>query len=148
MRRDDAGVAALELVLVLAVLTGIATLVAPLPYALAQKSKLEYAANRTVRYATSTPSGQRPTAGVLAQEGRRAFAAAGGRVDGFTSSLTPTVAPGSSSTVATYCARRSALTVTLTNNVDLGAFGAILGAAGIGSGTVRTITARATSCEE
>lgn len=137
----DEGVAALELALVMTVLLGLFALVAPLPVAMAQKSKLEQAAARTSRWATSVPSGVRPTRALLPVEAEHAFVRSGGRADNFSAVV-------SGAEPAPQCPRRLARTVTLTNDVDLGPFGDMLRAAGITSAGSITLTARATSCEE
>ncbi|MEO7443617.1 MAG: TadE/TadG family type IV pilus assembly protein, partial [Acidimicrobiales bacterium] len=59
-RPDQRGVAALELAIMFTILCLVAVLLAPLPYAMLAKIKLERAAGQAARFATQVPDRSRP----------------------------------------------------------------------------------------
>lgn len=145
-RTDDRGVAALELSLFMVVLFGLVALMAPLGKALVQKNRLERVAGEASRFATELPDHQRPgtvhrkpTVDEICNDARQDALNAGviGSSAGF-SLVGCTVKRNGNIVTGADNSRVSgdSVTVTLTYDVDLGAFGGILNAAGIGSRTI------------
>lgn len=136
----DAGVAALELALVLGLIFALLALVVPLGVVLRDRLALDRAAGQTIRFATAVKAGERNnTQAEVAAEAQSAWAAAGG--DGTVTAVLGPLQPDPG------CATRRLRTVTLSTPVDLGAFDFLFRVAGTTAGTPQ-LTASATSCEE
>src|SRR5204863_384020 len=137
--RSDHGVAALELSLFLVLIFGIIALMAPLGVALLEKNRLERAAGSATRFATQVPDHRRPgtdrrwpTVTDICNDARVAFLNAGGPSSatvGCHVFLNGAEVTGSDNDRPTG----SDVSVHLTVTADLGAFGGILNAIGIGS---------------
>jgi Flp pilus assembly protein TadG len=143
---EDRGVAALELALFMALLFGLLALMAPLGQALVQKNRLERVAGEAARFATQLPDHQRPgtlsrkpTVDDICNDARRAAMDAGliGSTTDF-SLVGCTVSRNGAVVTGTDNTRVSGdqVTVNLTFTSNLGAFGGILNAAGIGPRTI------------
>jgi len=146
-RRDQRGVAALELGVLFTVLCLVALLLAPLAYAMLAKTKLERAAGRAARFATQTPdrsrpglpAGQRrPNAAEVVAEATDAYGGPG--------TLGPTVVTYLSPDAT--CPRTKAATVTMQATVDLGPFAGLYRIAGVTSTGTMTLSASVTNCQE
>ena len=149
MMREDRGAAALELSLFLVLIFAVLALIAPLGHLLREQHRLQHAAADTARFASAAPnspsvgsSSRRPSLTEIRAEARRALRDAGTEAPvGWESTHVvvnpePPVRP------------QDELTVTLSEDVDLGGFGWILRSTGlVPNGTVH-ITAHATAVEE
>lgn len=147
--RDDRGAAALELSLFLVLIFGVLALIAPLGQILREQHRLQHAAADTARFASAAPNTpaygsthRRPSLDEVRTEARRALhdagtdAPAGWEMTHVVVNPEPPVRP------------QEELTVTLSEDVDLGSFGWLLRETGlVPSGTVH-ITAHATAVEE
>ena len=149
MRRqlaDERGVAAMELSLFMVLIFALLALMAPLGKALIQKNRLERVAGEAARFATELPDHQRPgtvnrkpTVDEICNDARRAALNAG--VIGSTADFSLvgcTVMRNNATVTGSDNTRVSgdSISVNLTFVVNLGAFGGILNAAGIGSRTI------------
>jgi len=142
----DRGVAAMELSLFMVLLFAVVALMAPLGKALVQKNRLERVAGESARFATSLPDHQRPgtvnrkpTVDEICNDAKTTALDAG--VIGSTSDFSLigcTVRRNGTIVTGSDNSRVSGdeVTVNLTYDVNLGAFGGILGAIGIGSRTI------------
>lgn len=142
----ERGVAALELALFMALMFGLLALMAPLGQALVTKNRLERVAGASARFATQLPDHQRPgtmsrrpTVDDICNDARRGAMDAGiiGSTSDFllvgcTVKRNGTVVTGSDNTRVAG----DEITINLTYNANLGAFGGILNAAGIGPRTI------------
>jgi len=144
---DERGVAALELGLMLTALFLVAVLLAPIPYAMVAKTRLERAAGRAARFATQVPdrsrpglpAGQRrPTVAEVAAEAAAAYGGPG--------TLGPAVVTFASGDPT--CPRTRSATVAMTATVDLGPFSGLYSIAGVGTAGTMTVSATATNCQE
>lgn len=148
--KDERGAAAVEMALVFLVVAAIFALVAPLPVLLVQQNRLEEAAGRTIRWATSAPGGVRPRQADLPGEARSALRLAGGSDEAVANLTVPgggAVLLDTTTTASRACPKGRARRIELRTTISLGAYGALLGVAGIGNPD-RTLRASATSCEE
>lgn len=142
----DQGAAAVETALVLTLLLAITGLVAPLPVALLEKSKVERAAAQAARWATSAPPAGRPLSRGAADDAvlpevLRALEDSGSRVAGVTATM--------STERADHCPLRVRRTVVVSGTVDLGPLSTLYAAVpGAGAPGLTTLTARATACDE
>lgn len=144
---DQSGVAAVELGLMFTVMCLVVLLLAPVPYAMLAKVKLERAAGQAARFAAQVPdrsrpglpAGQRrPTAAQVATEAAASYSGPG--------VLDPTVV-----TVLTdsTCPRGKAATVQMHAHVDLGPFAPLYRLAGVATPTgLMSLTASVTNCQE
>ena len=147
--RDDRGVAALELSLFMVLIFAVLALIAPLGQMLREQHRLQHAAADTARFASAAPntpavgsSSRRPSMDDIRAEARRALrdagteAPSGWEAQNVVVNPEPPVRP------------QEPLTVTLSEDVDLGGFGWLLRQTGlVPNGTVH-ITAHATAVEE
>ncbi|MGH9155937.1 MAG: hypothetical protein ACRD1K_08935 [Acidimicrobiales bacterium] len=145
-RRDQRGVAALELALMFTALCLLALLLAPVPYAMLAKIKLERAAGQAARFASQVPdrsrpglpAGQRrPTTAEIAAEAVASYGGPG--------TLAPTVV-----TVFTEssCPRNKATTVAMETSVGLGVFAPLYRVSGLAPASTVTLSASVTNCQE
>lgn len=145
LRRDQRGAAALELGLMLGVLCLVMLLLAPLPYAMLAKIKLERAAGQAARFASQTPDRSRP--GLPAGQRRPTSAeVALEAVGSYNGPGTPTAV--SVVTTNPACPRNKAATVTMQTSVDLGPFAGFYKIVGITPTSSMTLSASSTNCQE
>ncbi len=143
--RDQRGAAALEMGLMLGLLCLVMLLLAPLPYAMLAKIKLERAAGQAARFATQTPDRARP--GLPAGQRRpNATEVALEAVGSYRGPGTPTAV--SVVTADATCPRNKAATVTMQTSVDLGPFAGFYQLVGITPTSSMTLSASATNCQE
>jgi hypothetical protein len=147
--RDDRGAAALELALFMTLIFAVLALIAPLGHLLREQHRLQHAAADTARFASAAPNtpsvgstSRRPSLQEIRAEARRALrdagteAPAGWENQNVVVNPEPPVLP------------QEELTVTLSEDVDLGIFGGILRTTGLVPGGTVHITAHATAVEE
>jgi Flp pilus assembly protein TadG len=141
----ERGAAAVELGLLILPLLGLLLIIAPLPFAMLDKVRLERAAGQAARFATMEPdrdrpgvaSGRlRPTTAEVVAEAERSYSGSG--------ALTVRV----TSHAAARCPRRLATEVQLDTQVDLGAFAFIHRALRTAPRGSIALTASATNCQE
>lgn len=158
-RRDERGVAALELTLFFIVIFGLLALMAPLGMAIYDKNRLERSVGEAARFATQLPDRQHPGVAVgyrrasadeICADARREAADTGlvSQADasakiGCTVTVNGAVVTGSNRDRPSG----ADVTVRLTYVADLGAFGGILSAVGIQSRTIN-ISASALARQE
>jgi Flp pilus assembly protein TadG len=137
--RRERGAAALELTLFMVLLFALIALMAPLGLALLTKNRLERAAGSATRFATQVPDHRRPGTDVrkptpdeICNDAIVNFRNAGGSA---TATVGCTVTVNNVQVTGADNARRPGadVAVHLTVTADLGAFGGILSAAGLGS---------------
>jgi hypothetical protein len=147
--RDDRGAAALELSLFLVLIFAVLLLIAPLGNLMREQRRLQHAAADTVRFATAAPntaavgsSARRPSMDDIRAEARRALTDAGSEppvgweLSNVTANPEPPLLP------------QEELTITLSEDVDLGGFGWLMDITGLVSDGTVHVTAHATAVEE
>jgi Flp pilus assembly protein TadG len=142
-RRDDSGLAALELGLLLTVLFLVIGLIFPLGEALIEKHRLDRTLSDTIRFATATPNtptadsdGRRPSAGAVEAAALKSYQSDGGGSDGFTVTVSTSSTPGGT------------VTVTVAKKVNLGPLGSFLHSMGLTGSSSITVSSSATGREE
>ncbi|MCU1693559.1 MAG: hypothetical protein JWM64_2650 [Frankiales bacterium] len=144
--RGDAGVAALELALVMTLLVSLLGLVLPLGALFVERLRLGSAVGDSVRYAssraavlrtvpgsaTTVAAGTLPSLSAVEAEARNAYSGLG--------TLTTVTTTGTSDA---GCPSGSRTTVVLTSSLDMGPFAGLLV-----DGSAKTLSASATSCQE
>ena len=143
-RRDERGAAAVELGMLIGLMTLVAVLLYPVGQAFYEKIRIGRAGGDAIRFATAAPNspaygstGRRPTTDEIKAEAIRAYTAAGG--SGLTTAdvqVVGTRRPGDT------------VTVRITKSVDLGPLGAFLSAVHATHSQVITIAVDASGREE
>jgi Flp pilus assembly protein TadG len=141
--RDDSGVAALELGLLLTVLFLVLGLIYPLGEAFIEKNRLDRTLADSIRFATATPNtpaadadGRRPSAAAVEAAVLKSYESAGGGASDVTIDVTTSSLPGGT------------VQITVRKKVDLGPLGALLHSSGLTSSSTITVSSSATGREE
>ena len=157
-RRDDEGVAALELALLITTMLALFALVAPLGYLFYERVQLGRSAGDLVRFTTSrtdrvrlvtpfdgtgavrftVPAQQLPGPDAVAAEAEHAYTGRG----------TLLGRPGVVRTPDLHCPSGFRVTVSLSTEVDIGPFLGLVTSGSFTSGNTETLLATASSCEE
>jgi Flp pilus assembly protein TadG len=139
----EAGVAALELGLLMSVLFMVLGLVFPLGAAFIEKHRLDRTVADSIRFASATPNtpasdadARRPTAAAVQSATTRTYVADGGSTDGFSVDVVTSSVPGGT------------VHVTVHKKVDLGPLGSFLHSMGWMNSTSITVSSSATGREE
>lgn len=160
LRRDsEHGLAALELTLCIGMMLGFVALLAPLPFAMREKLRLERAAGQAARFATSTPDrprpgvttgGRRPSMLDTQNEAVAAFTATGATPTFTASEVSVYTLSGTTKVPASPSTTRpgTPIYVELNQSVDLGLFGGVMSALGVLPDKTITLTATAVGREE
>lgn len=156
-QRNDDGVAALELGLLLTVMLLLLALVTPLAYLFYERVQLGRAAGDVIRFASSRTDGDRLVQ-AFDTSGATQFVVPGAELPGPDAiAAESALAYAGRGTIASPVVLRAAdttcpsgfrLTITLSAQVDVGPFVSLLEAAKLTSGPNETLTAQASSCEE
>jgi hypothetical protein len=139
----DAGVAALELGLMLTLLFLVLGLVFPLGQMMIEKHRLDRTLADAIRFASATPNtaasdsdARRPSAAAVQAAALKSYHAAGGGNDGFSADVSTTSIPGEQ------------VEVRLHKDVKLGPLGSLMHGLGFIHTTTVTVSASATGREE